>query len=87
MDDLSAVLKRWTPWVPPRQDQALQQGGLLVFDGRSCVYAHYDAATGAHADLAVVLGVSQDMAARTIAAVSPTTSATDCGCPPGEQQQ
>ena len=28
MDDLKDVLTRWEPWIPPRQDQALQQGAL-----------------------------------------------------------
>ena len=30
--------------------QGNQQGGTLIFDGRSCVWQHYDVATAAHAD-------------------------------------
>ena len=30
--------------------QGLQQGGSLMFDGKECVWEHYDVATAAHAD-------------------------------------
>lgn len=30
--------------------QGLQQGGSLIFDGKQCVWEHYDEATAAHAD-------------------------------------
>jgi hypothetical protein len=56
-DDIKAVLKTWTQtklWNPPRQDQALQQGGVVIFQGRELLWAHYDPATAAHADLAQV---------------------------------
>lgn len=53
--DLCDVLPRWKPWLPPKSDQGLQQGGTFVFEGRKAVFEHYDEATGAHADLADVL--------------------------------
>ena len=52
--DLKALLPRWKPWVPPKTDQAFNQGGLFVFDGEECVMSHRDEATGAHADMEVV---------------------------------
>lgn len=44
------ILSRWKPWIPPKLDQGLQQGGLLCFDGTQSVFSHKDQATGAHAD-------------------------------------
>lgn len=85
--DLKDVLGRWKPWIPPKQDQALQQGGMFVFDGRKCVWRHYDQATGAHADLGEVLGeVKQLVVASAAAAAALGTrgsggSGEDCGCP------
>jgi len=38
-------------YVPPRQDQAFNQGGTFVFDGDQTVFAHYDESTGAHSDI------------------------------------
>lgn len=65
MDDLKdKVLPRWQPWQPPQLDQALQQGGIFVFDGESVAYSHYDQATGAHADLNGVLSLVQGIVAR-----------------------
>jgi len=58
MDDLlNKVLPKWQPWQPPKLDQALQQGGIFVFDGDKVVFSHYDQATGAHADLGGVMGL------------------------------
>ena len=53
MGDLNAVLGRWKDAfiIPPKQAQALNQGGLFVFDGDDSVFVHYDASTGAHGDL------------------------------------
>ena len=53
MSDLNDVLGRWGDAfiIPPKQSQALNQGGLFVFDGDSSVFVHYDASTGAHGDL------------------------------------
>lgn len=56
--DLQDVLSRWEPWIPPKQDQAFQQGGVLVFEGSRLLFSHYDKATADHADLKMVLGVS-----------------------------
>ena len=51
--DLNDVLGRWGDAfiIPPKQSQALNQGGLFVFDGEDSAFVHYDASTGAHGDL------------------------------------
>ncbi|WIA37036.1 hypothetical protein OEZ86_014019 [Tetradesmus obliquus] len=86
MADLKDVMGRWKPWVPPKQDQALQQGGMFVFDGPRCVFSHFDQATGAHADLAEVLGLAQQLGGSL--ATSAATASMDCGCEePAQQQQ
>jgi hypothetical protein len=65
MDDLrTLVLPRWQPWQPPKLDQALQQGGIFVFDGERVAFSHYDQATGAHADLGAVLDLARGLVAR-----------------------
>lgn len=66
MDDLKAVLSEFskTPlWHPPRPEQALQQGGVVAFRGADLAWAHYDPATSAHADLALVVRVAGELAA------------------------
>jgi len=55
--DLVDVLPRWKPWLPPKSDQGLQQGGLFVFDGSEALFEHYDEATGAHADMDRVMEI------------------------------
>lgn len=57
LGDLGTVLKTWVPWNPPKLDQALQQGGMFVFDGEECIFTHYDRATGDHADYDEVLRI------------------------------
>ena len=57
-EELRDVMPRWKPWIPPRLDQGLQQGGLLIFEGNKQVFTHYDEATGAHADLQEVLSTA-----------------------------
>lgn len=58
--ELTDVLGRWKPWIPPKREQGLQQGGTFVFDTKrkgdggseveyECVYDWYDPSTGAHA--------------------------------------
>lgn len=49
--DLVEVLGKWKDavYIPPKRDQAFNQGGTFIFDGSDTVYAHYDEATGAHA--------------------------------------
>lgn len=54
--DLRDVLPRWKPWLPPKQDQGLNQGGLFVFEGSEVLLEHYDEATGAHCDPERILG-------------------------------
>lgn len=57
-EDLKRVLSVWTKqelWIPPKQDQAFQQGGAVVFAGRRLLFAHYDVATSAHVDLQLLL--------------------------------
>lgn len=47
---LREALSSWKPWNPPALDQALNQGGVVVFQGRRAVFSHYDPSTGSHAD-------------------------------------
>ena len=53
--DLIDATSRWKPWLPPKSDQGLQQGGAFVFEGESLLFQHFDPSTGAHADLDDVL--------------------------------
>jgi hypothetical protein len=39
----------------PMHVQALQQGGVVIFEGERLIYAHYDPSIGAHADLEELL--------------------------------
>lgn len=55
--DLQNIMPRWKPWLPPKQTQGLQQGGLICFDGKETIYFHKDEATGAHADFDKVLKI------------------------------
>ncbi|KAF8065706.1 hypothetical protein HT031_002766 [Scenedesmus sp. PABB004] len=84
MDDIRDVLTRWQVILPPRQEQALQQGGLFVFDGPALVFSHYDQATGAHADLGQVLGLAQRLGTAANAAAAAVAGEEDCGCGPAE---
>ena len=56
--DLLEATKRWKPWLPPKSDQGLQQGGAFVFEGEKLLFQHYDASTGAHTDLDTLLNVA-----------------------------
>lgn len=59
--DLKAVLDVWTKtplWIPPQQDQAFQQGGVVIFNGKEVIWSHYDPATSAHADMEEVVRVA-----------------------------
>ena len=60
MGDLNNVLGKWGDAfiIPPKQSQALNQGGLFVFDGADSVFVHYDASTGAHGDLEQAVAVA-----------------------------
>ncbi len=53
--DLAEIMPRWQPWIPPKLEQSLQQGGAFVFRGTETVLEHYDEATGAHVELAALL--------------------------------
>lgn len=45
---LKEVLSNWKPWIPPKSDQAYQQGGTLQFHGDQLLWELKDVATGAH---------------------------------------
>jgi len=53
MKELSEVLGKWSNavYIPPRRDQAFNQGGTFIFSKDRTVYAHYDESTGAHPDV------------------------------------
>lgn len=56
LKDLGDVLQDWTPYQPPKGlEQASIQGGTFVFQGKECVWSHYDPATAAHANFDDVL--------------------------------
>lgn len=58
------VLPQWVPWQPPQQDQALQQGGVVVFAGHRATWMHFDPATSVHADLERVVAEARAAAAQ-----------------------
>jgi hypothetical protein len=35
-------MKKWKPWLPPKANQGLQQGGCVVFKGRDAALEHFD---------------------------------------------
>jgi peroxiredoxin len=77
-EDLSAVLKGWEAWQPPRGvKQALNQGGAFLFDGAECVWSHRDAATAAHAEPGEMLERAMALAAK---------GSGDCGCAPEAEE-
>lgn len=43
---------------PPKSGQAFNQGGTFIFRGKDTIYAHYDEATSAHADVATVINLA-----------------------------
>lgn len=53
MKDLLYVLGKWKDaiYLPPKQEQAFQQGGAFIFKGGDTIFAHYDAAAGAHIEV------------------------------------
>jgi hypothetical protein len=62
IETLKEVMKKWTKnefWIPPQQDQAFQQGGIVIFDGEKAVWVWRDPATGSHADLQEVVRVAK----------------------------
>lgn len=48
--DLQDIMPRWKPWLPPKPEQGLQQGGVYVFEGQKVLLEHFDESTGAHID-------------------------------------
>jgi len=60
--ELKEVLSKWNKaiYVPPRQSQALNQGGTFLFDGDLTVFAHYDEGTGDHSDIQQVIDLANE---------------------------
>lgn len=60
LKDLSFVLSKWKDalFIPPKQAQALLQGGTFVFKGADTLFAHYDPSTAAHASIDRVLEIA-----------------------------
>ena len=66
--DLGDVLGKWLPGggpsgegaviIPPKQKQAFNQGGMFVFADGASRFVHYDASTGAHADVDAVVDLA-----------------------------
>ena len=56
-EDLRNALGQWKPWIPPKLEQGLQQGGSFVFEGSCLLYGRKDRATGDHADVNTLLSV------------------------------
>ena len=50
-------------FIPPKQEQAFNQGGTFVFDGADTLFAHYDESTGAHASVEEVVKLATKAAA------------------------
>lgn len=64
MGDLWKMLDGWEPWMTPNgPKQAMQQGGILMFQGDQLLYSYYDRATGDHADLTKLLTLAESVAA------------------------
>lgn len=61
--DLVEAFKTWRPWIPPIGNQAYQEGGCLVFDGKECVLAYYEEGPGTHVDFDVLLKAARGGAA------------------------
>lgn len=49
--ELFEVLGKWKDafYIPPKQEQAFNQGASFIFEGERTLHAHYDEATAAHA--------------------------------------
>lgn len=65
MEDLLDVMSKWKDavYLPPKQEQAFQQGGVFVFRGKDTVFAHYDASAGAHLEVATAVDQALQVAA------------------------
>lgn len=53
--DLINATVNWQPWLPPKADQSLQQGGAFVWVGDTLRFTHFDESTGDHVDLVDLL--------------------------------
>ena len=54
-------MKVWTKqklWIPPKQDQAFNQGGIVIFKGQKAIWVWRDPATGAHANMEEVIKIA-----------------------------
>eukprot|EP00537_Pseudo-nitzschia_pungens_P012333 CAMPEP_0172390390 /NCGR_PEP_ID=MMETSP1061-20121228/7036_1 /TAXON_ID=37318 /ORGANISM="Pseudo-nitzschia pungens, Strain cf. pungens" /LENGTH=117 /DNA_ID=CAMNT_0013120749 /DNA_START=786 /DNA_END=1139 /DNA_ORIENTATION=+ len=60
--ELIEVLQKWNKavYLPPRQDQAFNQGGTFLFDRDQTVFAHYDESTGAHSNIQNVIDLAKE---------------------------
>lgn len=47
-------------YIPPKQEQAFNQGGTFLFDGVNTIFAHYDASTGAHSNIQEVIDMAKE---------------------------
>jgi hypothetical protein len=47
-------------YIPPRQEQAFNQGGTFLFDADQTVFAHYDESTGAHSNIQQVIDLAKE---------------------------
>lgn len=57
LEELIDVLGKWKDavYIPPKQEQAFQQGGAFLFQGGDTAYAHYDGGAGAHVEVEKVV--------------------------------
>lgn len=67
----------YKPLMPPSKglfdqtaiEKTMVQGGIIIFDGNEEMFSHYDASSGAHADLAEVVRVAMATEPRQQAAI------------------
>ena len=55
---ISFILTTTAIYIPPKQSQALLQGGTFVLRDQQTLYAHYDPSTAAHAPISTVLEIA-----------------------------
>jgi len=62
MKELKEVLRKWSNafFIPPKSDQAFNQGGTFIFKDKDTIFTHYDEATGSHADIEYVIHFAED---------------------------
>jgi len=74
LKDLFEVLSKWSKafFIPPKGEQAFNQGGTFVFDGERAVFAHYDPSTAAHATPEQVMEVVETELSKTDARTAVT---------------